>query len=374
MSLTRSTKDRFRQLFETHVLLRPVGGLARLLLAQNFKFQGFLQRLWILVRLINIRVQGGKKLIVIYRGIGIGDIVCTFPLLEEIRKQYPDHQVVYVTSRQSRDFVAKFSAADAVISTTYSLFSQPLPRIPSWVATKAHFPIYKGEKTGDYSGDRQGYILEMASSFGIALSQPRLVIEVDHAAADASLHRFSADKSPRPFIGIHLGPTMPVREYPIDSWRELAARLHLELGATIFRFGSKVHHSFDGFDENDRVNVQFDFADRLDLVESTQLLSTMNLFIGIDSGLLHIANAAGVPVIGLFGPTDPALVLSQTPGVGLFSKEMPCIFCQHRQLNLHWNTGCPFDIQCMKLISVDSILAEAKSILEAAGLLSIRAT
>ena len=365
--MSRSIKTRFRNFIDAHALLRPLGEPIKFILAKKFKLVSLLQRLWILLRLIEIRIRSRKKLVVIYRGIGIGDIVCTFPLVEEIHKQYPDHLIVYVTGNAFRAFVAKFSGADATIGTSYSLFSQPLPSVPAWVATKAHYPSYKDEMPGNFTTERSGFVLEMAASFGISLSHPRPRIRLDRAAAKAILQRSGAVASPRPYIGVHLGPAVPVKEYPFESWKRLVAKLHDELGATIFQFGGKSHSSF-ATEIKDPLNVQFDFRHRLDLIETTELISTMDLFLGIDSGLLHIANAVEVPSIGVFGPTDPSLVMPQTDGIGLFAKDLPCIFCHHRQPRLHWNTGCPFDIQCMRNIRVEVIFSQAKSMLKAAGL------
>jgi heptosyltransferase-3 len=49
-----------------------------------------------------------------------------------------------------------------------------------------------------------------------------------------------------------------------------------------------------------------DAIDRLSLPEIAALLSRSGLFVGNDSGLMHLAAASGVPTLGLFGPTDAA--------------------------------------------------------------------
>jgi heptosyltransferase-3 len=48
-----------------------------------------------------------------------------------------------------------------------------------------------------------------------------------------------------------------------------------------------------------------DLAGRTSLLEAAALLSHMQLFIGNDSGLGHIAAAAGIPTLTLFGPGEP---------------------------------------------------------------------
>jgi heptosyltransferase-3 len=49
-----------------------------------------------------------------------------------------------------------------------------------------------------------------------------------------------------------------------------------------------------------------DLVGRLTLPEAAACLGHARLFIGNDSGLMHLAAAAGAPTIGLFGPTDAA--------------------------------------------------------------------
>ena len=47
-----------------------------------------------------------------------------------------------------------------------------------------------------------------------------------------------------------------------------------------------------------------DLVGRLTLPEIAAVLARVSLFIGNDSGLMHLAAAAGAPTLGLFGPTD----------------------------------------------------------------------
>jgi len=49
-----------------------------------------------------------------------------------------------------------------------------------------------------------------------------------------------------------------------------------------------------------------DLVGRLTLPEAAACLERATLFIGNDSGLMHLSAAAGAPTVGLFGPTDAA--------------------------------------------------------------------
>jgi len=47
-----------------------------------------------------------------------------------------------------------------------------------------------------------------------------------------------------------------------------------------------------------------DLVGRLSLAEIAAFVARCRLFVGNDSGLMHVAAASGVPTLGLFGPTD----------------------------------------------------------------------
>jgi ADP-heptose:LPS heptosyltransferase len=49
-----------------------------------------------------------------------------------------------------------------------------------------------------------------------------------------------------------------------------------------------------------------DLVGRLTLPEAAACLARCDLFVGNDSGLMHLSASAGVPTLGLFGPTPPA--------------------------------------------------------------------
>ncbi len=51
---------------------------------------------------------------------------------------------------------------------------------------------------------------------------------------------------------------------------------------------------------------RLDLVGRTDLLTAAAALRRTELFIGNDTGLMHIAAAAGVPTVGLFGPSPAA--------------------------------------------------------------------
>jgi heptosyltransferase-1 len=82
------------------------------------------------------------------------------------------------------------------------------------------------------------------------------------------------------------------------------------------------------------------------LRELAYLLGRSTMFVGGDTGPLHIAAAAGTPVVAIFGPKDPDMYGPAGNGHQVVRKEIECSPCVLRT--------CP-DPRCMKLITVDEV-------------------
>jgi len=99
----------------------------------------------------------------------------------------------------------------------------------------------------------------------------------------------------------------------------------------------------------------------LNLVGTTSIgelpafLAACQLFIGNDSGAMHVAAAVGLPVVGIFGPTDPGGTSPVTPDFALVRQPVSCSPCFLRH--------CPIDHRCMTRISVQDVFAAAQGLL-----------
>jgi heptosyltransferase-2 len=84
------------------------------------------------------------------------------------------------------------------------------------------------------------------------------------------------------------------------------------------------------------------------------LLSQCHLFLGNDSGAMHVAAAVGLPVVAVFGPTDPDGTAPVTPRVTIVQHKPYCSPCFLRR--------CPTDHRCMTAVTpamVESALQSA---------------
>ena len=91
-----------------------------------------------------------------------------------------------------------------------------------------------------------------------------------------------------------------------------------------------------------------DLIGRTDLRMLVGVLSRCAAFVSNDSGAMHLAAAAGVPVTAIFGPTDERA----TAPVGDADVLVHPVFCRPCMLR-----DCPIDHRCMKGITEDVVLA-----------------
>ena len=83
------------------------------------------------------------------------------------------------------------------------------------------------------------------------------------------------------------------------------------------------------------------------LEEFLALLPSADLFIGNDSGAMHLAAGVGLPQVVIFGPTDEAGTGPLNPRARLVKQPVSCSPCFLRH--------CPVDHRCMTRISVDLV-------------------
>ena len=94
------------------------------------------------------------------------------------------------------------------------------------------------------------------------------------------------------------------------------------------------------------------------------LFASCSVFIGNDSGAMHVAAAAGLPVIGIFGSTDPEGTAPVTEQFTLIREAVSCAPCFLRR--------CPVDHRCMKRITVDFVFNAARQLKDSPKKLYVR--
>jgi heptosyltransferase-2 len=77
------------------------------------------------------------------------------------------------------------------------------------------------------------------------------------------------------------------------------------------------------------------------------VLRACHAFVGNDSGAMHMAAAVGLPVVGVFGPTDPGATAPLSNRLTVVREPVECSPCGLR--------ACPVDHRCMRRIEVERV-------------------
>ena len=88
-------------------------------------------------------------------------------------------------------------------------------------------------------------------------------------------------------------------------------------------------------------------AGELNLSEAVALLDRANVYVGVDSGPMHIAAFTGTPVVALFGPTEPDKVGPYGQGHKVITlDDLDCLGCRKRQCS---------DRKCLENLSTTTV-------------------
>jgi lipopolysaccharide heptosyltransferase II len=107
-------------------------------------------------------------------------------------------------------------------------------------------------------------------------------------------------------------------------------------------------------DKRKQINHIQNLVGKTNLKDLCYLLKEASLFVGVDSGLMHLASSFDIPVVGIFGPTDPFYVGPQNRRSRVVREEMGCSPCYLK--------GCD-ERPCMKNLGVQKVLEACEGLL-----------
>lgn len=147
-------------------------------------------------------------------------------------------------------------------------------------------------------------------------------------------------------VGIHPGGYYPSQRWPVERFSELTNEIIQRYRVKVVVIGSQDEEALVeqmiGFMKEEVVKVVGLALDKL-----ASLISLMDLFIGNNSGPLHIACAVGTPTISTMGPTDPVLWWPSGTKHIVIRKELNCSPCNKAKCKKHY---------CMDRISIEEML------------------
>lgn len=266
----------------------------------------------------------------------LGDVIMTLPLLRALRKGRPDGAFTLLAQPAHLPFLKALGVADGFI---------PLPDRNHGVLAYYHYfhrlrlayPDTVLLFTHSLRGDLEAWLTDAPQRLGLCrpgrlrpfltdawampgklneagLHQTRLWEQyLQHfglnVALDLEPFAFTVDQSSSsPAFGLICGAENNLtKRWPYGSWRMLIRELlqaYPDHQCLLFGTANDcdVNRAIAGVFPPDRV---IDLAGQTDLISLARRLTACRAVIGNDTGGIHLANAIGVPVVGIFGPTNP---------------------------------------------------------------------
>ncbi|GJL56325.1 MAG: glycosyl transferase family 9 [Nitrospirales bacterium] len=158
------------------------------------------------------------------------------------------------------------------------------------------------------------------------------------------------------WVMIHPTARYWFKAWPLERFARLSDRL-VEASLRVVLVGDAHDHAIaSAIQEHAQVSID-SLMGKTTLLELAALMQYATLFIGNDTGLMHMASAVGCPVLGLFGPTNPQTWGPRGHNTKVIYKELDCRACFH--------PGCfRGEDNCMKQISVEEVYTASLELLK----------
>ena len=338
-----------------------------------------------------------KKRILVIKLSALGDVILSIPSLKAIRKKYPDAWISVLVGRKSRKVMRNCPYVDDVI-----VYEEP-ERRNLWSLIKMAGVLVREDfdMAVDLQNNRASHFLSFFSLARLRAGHPNgkwsfflnrrtsgdfaamgplehqlevlKLIDVDRAEKTLELWTEKKESdSVREFlalqwvspsqilVGINPGSSLrwPTKQWPVENFAKLCdelARRNIRVVITGSEEESGPAEELFRLTRNKPINA----VGRTTITELVSLIRRCQVFISSDSAPMHIASASGVPLIALFGPTDPKRHLVAPESHQVFWKELSCSPCYLR--------SCPIGHLCMKKITVQEVLDSVLSIASTAS-------
>lgn len=315
----------------------------------------------------------------------LGDAVMTVPAVRAIKATWPEAKLAVLTREKLVDFWKMAPEVDEVISVgardgLFSVAKKIRKQfdlaivLPNSVRTAlevylAGIPRRIGRE-GEYRRWLLTGILAPQKNPGPPRHQMNTYLElVEFAGAkvDADLRRldraFQPREHPKPAAGevmkIGLCPGAeygPAKRWLPERYAEVANTISARRECQWMLFGAErdkpVGEEIEGKLEGNHSNL----IGKTSLAELIAELSKCRLLLTNDTGTMHLAAFLGVPVVAIFGSTEPALTGPIGADHRILRHHVECSPCFLRK--------CPIDFRCMLAVTTDETVESVLRMLE----------
>jgi heptosyltransferase II len=206
---------------------------------------------------------------------------------------------------------------------------------------------------GEIPAHEKFYYLELLRRVGWLDTLPNVPEIALHVSADEAARAEEKLRS----IGARVGATRiavgagasygSAKCWPPQRFARALNQLQSERDADIVLFGTPTETEVSAAIQAELARPALNLTGKTQIAELPALLSRCRAFLGNDSGAMHVAAAVGLPVVAVFGPTDPFGTAPVTPRCTIVQEKPYCSPCFLRR--------CPTDHRCMTAVAPEMV-------------------
>jgi lipopolysaccharide heptosyltransferase I len=345
------------------------------------------------VKATSLNFMGALSRILIIKLGSLGDVVHTLPAVAALKKSHPETQIDWLVERKCGVLLRNNPLVHEVIEVDTQQWRKSLlsPQVLGQLKALArrlrnnHYDValdfqglWKSAAFGYFSGAKRvvGFDKRVLKEPGCSIlydtrilprAQATHVIDiygelVHSLGAETNGLRFDLNTSENDdaYVSTQLA-LLQVDDFVIlnpgggwitKNWDpENYAALHLRLRQTtrlqtLLTWGPGEEHLIEQIVRHCKQDPPVTFPTTIP--QFIALVRRARLFVGGDTGPMHLASACGVPVVGIFGPTDPLRNGPFSEKDIVVSHRVPCGPCYKRSCKV-------YNKECMRLVTVDEV-------------------
>ena len=346
---------------------------------------------------INHSLEREFKRIVICKFKGMGSIIQATPMLEAIRKRYPNAEIIFVSTQSNRAILEKINHIDSIVTLDdrnvfrliRTLVQAQFKLIRLRPEVYIDLEIYSNFSTLftllTLSKNRIGFYLRSSSfKMGIythmmffnvkaPISEVYLQIARLFGKIDSDIRLYPLYKNADKYSGFNFPAGKYIlinpnasdlrieRRWGSQNFKKLIQQINTDFpDLEILIIGSKNERDYSQKVLDDiQSDMNRNIAGLTNIDELILLIKNATLMITNDTGPMHIGFACETPSICLFGPCSPDQY-GWGGQVTIIYKNVFCSPCVH-DFNV---APCNGDNVCMKLITVEEVIEKVKDQIE----------
>jgi ADP-heptose:LPS heptosyltransferase len=165
--------------------------------------------------------------------------------------------------------------------------------------------------------------------------------------------------SEKPFVSIHAGAGNIHKQWTTEGFAQVADWLSAQGFQVIFVGADRDLDKIDATMSLIR-HKAYNLGGSLSIGELMALFEMSSLFLGNDSGPMHLAAAMGTPVVALFGPVDERRWRPLAPDSVVLRGQEPCDDCRIKRKDCN-------DFPCINTLEPDKVKKAISELLETAN-------